>query len=328
MSVYFCPHLSFFFLHLFECERVPTPCLRTHAYTHAQPDKHWHCMSKGAGLMGLSHRYCLKFKWTETRWCRGSTFQVGRGERLSLYSEREVTLPLTYTSAHAMSRLSHLTIFSAAEPWNSVVCVETVKLSCVRGHMLVCTQVICTHACTYTYAQKRTHTHNTRTHTLTHTHTHTHTTHTQSASFPRILLFFAVCTGWPWHPLSSFESTPVSILVLKQVDWNMCRFSKLPFFFSSDMMTVIDWWNGSLTLGDFSLRCACCYLLEVSPVALVVSSIRLALSFDCDICPHAHTYTHASAHVHTHTHTHTHTRTYARTHTHTLARLHRKFCKC
>ena len=36
---------------------------------------------------------------------------------------------------------------------------------------------------------------------------------------------------WSWDPLSSLESTPVSILVPKQVDCNMCRFSKLLLFF-------------------------------------------------------------------------------------------------
>ena len=42
---------------------------------------------------------------------------------------------------------------------------------------------------------------------------------------------------WPWDPLSSFESTPVSIQVPKQVDCNMCRFSELllfSFFFCKD----------------------------------------------------------------------------------------------
>ena len=35
---------------------------------------------------------------------------------------------------------------------------------------------------------------------------------------------------WPWDPLSSLESTLVSILVPKQVDCIMCRFSKLLLF--------------------------------------------------------------------------------------------------
>ena len=42
---------------------------------------------------------------------------------------------------------------------------------------------------------------------------------------------------WPWDPLSSLESTPVSIWVPKRVDCNMCRFSKLllfSFFFCKD----------------------------------------------------------------------------------------------
>ena len=46
---------------------------------------------------------------------------------------------------------------------------------------------------------------------------------------------------WPWDPLSSLESAPVSISVPKQVDCNMCRFSKLLLFsFFSVRMAVID----------------------------------------------------------------------------------------
>ena len=47
-------------------------------------------------------------------------------------------------------------------------------------------------------------------------------------------------------------------------------------------MAVIDWWNGSYIVVFFFLRCACCFLLEVSrisPVSLVVLAIRLALFF-------------------------------------------------
>ena len=51
-------------------------------------------------------------------------------------------------------------------------------------------------------------------------------------------------------------------------------------------MAVIDWWNGPLSLVVISLRCACCCLLEVSPVSLVVLAIRLALFF---IVTHTHT---------------------------------------
>ena len=49
--------------------------------------------------------------------------------------------------------------------------------------------------------------------------------------------FLSVLALGPTVPLSSLESTPVSILVPKQVDCNMCRFSKLllfSFFFCKD----------------------------------------------------------------------------------------------
>ena len=45
---------------------------------------------------------------------------------------------------------------------------------------------------------------------------------------------------WHWDPLSSLESTSVSIQVLKQADCNMCRFGKFPLVFSSVKMAVID----------------------------------------------------------------------------------------
>ena len=51
--------------------------------------------------------------------------------------------------------------------------------------------------------------------------------------FSVLLLFFTLCTG----PGTSLESTPVSIKIPKQVDCNMCRFSKLllfSFFFCKD----------------------------------------------------------------------------------------------
>ena len=64
----------------------------------------------------------------------------------------------------------------------------------------------------------------------------------QSGLFSLLLVFFPLASllsslYWPWDPLSSLESTPVSILVPKQVDCNMCRFSKLlllSFFFCKD----------------------------------------------------------------------------------------------
>ena len=37
--------------------------------------------------------------------------------------------------------------------------------------------------------------------------------------------------------------------------------------------------RASYSCCNLSLRCACCYLLEVSPVSLVVLAIRLALFF-------------------------------------------------
>ena len=53
--------------------------------------------------------------------------------------------------------------------------------------------------------------------------------------------------------------------------------------------------TGLLHLLYFSLRCACCSLLKVSPVSLVVLAIDLAPFF-------------IVTHTHTHTHTHTNTR--------------------
>ena len=63
---------------------------------------------------------------------------------------------------------------------------------------------------------------------------------TGSVIFP--LTSFLSSLYWPWDPLSSLESTPVSIEVPKQVDCYMCRFSKrlLFSFFSSVRMAVID----------------------------------------------------------------------------------------
>ena len=51
---------------------------------------------------------------------------------------------------------------------------------------------------------------------------------TVSVIFPLTSLLSSLY--WPWDPLSSLESTPASILVPKQVDCNMCRFSKLLLF--------------------------------------------------------------------------------------------------
>ena len=58
---------------------------------------------------------------------------------------------------------------------------------------------------------------------------------TVSVIFPLASLLSSLY--WPWDPLSSLESTPVSISVPKQVDCDMCRFSKLllfSFFFCKD----------------------------------------------------------------------------------------------
>ena len=84
-------------------------------------------------------------------------------------------------------------------------------------------------------------------------HTHTHS----QRHFPPTALLYSLY--WPWDPLSSSESTPVSILVPKQVDCNMCRISKRLLFFSSVRMAVIDWWNRLHTLVVFLL--ALCLLL-------------------------------------------------------------------
>ena len=95
---------------------------------------------------------------------------------------------------------------------------------------------------------------------------------------------------WPCDPLSSWKSTPVSILVPKKVDC-MCRISILllfSFFFCKDGSDRL-MKPASYSCCNFTLRCAwCCCLLEVSPVSLVVLAIRLALSF---IVTHTHTHT-------------------------------------
>ena len=77
------------------------------------------------------------------------------------------------------------------------------------------------------------------------------------------------------------------------------------FFQHCTLFLSTYWWGNSLispkqilkahTHLQFSLRCACCCLLEVSPVSLVVLAIRLALFF---IVTHTHTYTRAHAFGH------------------------------
>ena len=66
----------------------------------------------------------------------------------------------------------------------------------------------------------------------------------------------------------------------------MCRFSKLllfSFFFCKDGSDRL------INRASYSC-CACCYLLEASPVSLVVLAIRLFLFFfHCDTHTHMHT---------------------------------------
>ena len=83
------------------------------------------------------------------------------------------------------------------------------------------------------------------------------------------------------------------------------------------VMSTIRWWY---VVNDAAWRCACCYLLKVSPVSLVVLAIRLALFS----LWHTHTHTHAHTHAHTYTHTHKYTHKYTHTHTntHTLSLSH------
>ena len=113
----------------------------------------------------------------------------------------------------------------------------------------------------------------------THTHTHTHTSFRniqQSASFSLLLLSDLLSSlYWPWDPLSSLDSTHVSIYVPKQVDCNMCRFSKLlllSFFFCKDGRDRL------MKRASFSCCNFLCVVLAAAYLkSLVVLAIRLAL---------------------------------------------------
>ena len=116
----------------------------------------------------------------------------------------------------------------------------------------------------------------------------------QSASFSLLLLFFPLCTG-PGTHCPSLESTPVSIKVPKQVDCNMCRFSKLllfSFFFCKD---------GSDRLMKRASYSCCNFLCIVLAAAYLKYRLcRLScLPFVW------HPFFHCDTHTHTHTHTHT-----------------------
>ena len=94
-----------------------------------------------------------------------------------------------------------------------------------------------------------------------------------------------------WDPLSSSESTPVPILVPKQVDCNMCRLSKLLlFFFCKD---------GSDRLMKRASYPCCIFLCVVLAAAyLKYRWYRLSC------LPFVWHFFHCDTHTHTHTHTH------------------------
>ena len=120
---------------------------------------------------------------------------------------------------------------------------------------------------------------------------------TVSVVFPLASLLSSLY--WPWDPLSSLESTPVSIYVLKQVDCNMCRFSKLllfSFFFYKD---------GSDRLMKRATY-SCCNFLCVELAAAYLKYRRCPLS----CLPFIWHFFHCDTHTHTHTHTHTYTHTF------------------
>ena len=117
----------------------------------------------------------------------------------------------------------------------------------------------------------------------------------QSASFSLLLLSDLLSSlYWPWDPLSFLESTPVSILVPKQVDCNMCRFSKLllfSFFFCKDGSDRL------MKRASFS----CCNFLCVVLAAAYLKYRRCRL-----LClPFVWHFFFIVTHTHTHTHTQT-----------------------
>ena len=98
----------------------------------------------------------------------------------------------------------------------------------------------------------------------------------QSASFSLLLLFFPLASllsslYWPCDSLSSLESTPVSISVPKQVDCNMCRFSK-PLLFS--FLFCKDGSDRLMKLASYS----CCNFICVVPAAVYLKYRRCRLS--------------------------------------------------
>ena len=103
-----------------------------------------------------------------------------------------------------------------------------------------------------------------------------------------------LCLYSLWDPLSSLDSTPVSIQIPNQLDCNMCRMSNCFSFFSCK-----DDSDRLMKRASSSCRIFVCVVLaaylkywSISPVSLVMLAIHLAPFFIV---------------THTHTHTHTHT---------------------
>ena len=97
-----------------------------------------------------------------------------------------------------------------------------------------------------------------------------------------------------------------SIHVLKQVDCDMCRFSRSSLFLSLVRVTVT----------RLMKRASCCSVIFSSLWFAIVTCYVLCLPFVWHsrfILPHTHTHTHTHAHARTHTHART------RTHTHNSA---------
>ena len=117
---------------------------------------------------------------------------------------------------------------------------------------------------------------------------------TVSVIFPLASLLSSLY--WPWDPLSSLESTPVSIQVPKQVDCNMCRFSKLllfSFFFCKD---------GSDRLMKRASYSCCNFLC----IVLAAADLKYRL---CRLSCLPFVWHLFFIVTHTHTHTHSHSRT-------------------
>ena len=139
---------------------------------------------------------------------------------------------------------------------------------------------------------------------------------TVSVIFPLASLLCSLY--WPWDPLSSLKSTPVSIWVPKQVDCNTCRFSKLllfSFFFCKDGSDRL-MKRASSSCCNFPRLC-----VVLAATYLKYRQCRLScLLFVWHLFSLSLTYTHTGtcARKHTHAHTHTHTCMQARTHICTL----------